>query len=715
MRWIRYVLFLILYGALAYGEPPTNAATKWPFEARVFIKFMLHGSNLGASEKEHSDSEKVKIFDEAIDYLRRYSALKPEVLSISSPAEANELFNRNLPDLYTFENEIEYLRQATVLPPVITDPKDTRSLQAAADYNHKQAELLQTYTKKIISTAGFLKHDSHGAMEAIFEVFSQQSSAVKSLLNHFQGSTAPVQLLHRLTSINLSDSAKLEIVNKFESGFNAALNELSTAAKTLSKPLPSERKFEERISKLMGTVVNTYFERLSERSKKEILSELVDSPWAITDLDRFRIVIRNTGPQFQKLIQAIAREPWIDPELKETLTLLENSGKAVPWKLLEPVLTAKPTNIDWLEIDQSPLGVGTVGQVHRTRARHKNKIKELAVKFIKPGSAERMEEDSHIFQAIADKIDQDPDFKEAELPQLRPLFEDISESNKIDMDLSHMEKMQRRARKTYSKTINVDTENLKGEIEFYVPKVIESTNPDVFISELVGGEKPEVLRKLHPTVEHEAAMSLLRTWLETALFESGYFHADLHQGNLLLELIEMKKEGEVTNFKLRVNIIDHGMNNSITKKQRHSFISLAFAVAAKDPGSISRILFSLRAKQKSDPTSENWNERVNEKERLLSQEGKEFDGADWFSWSSQQGLRFPFKFAGFNRGALTVSTLAVNSDEARSESTKVIIGLGLKHPKTLGQALLTGEQKIGVKGWGKLVYRACKGALSKLR
>lgn len=427
---------------------------------------------------------------------------------------------------------------------------------------------------------------------------------------------------------------------------------------------------------LLQMLVTEYFKMLSPESKKLIVSNFMGENIFSTDFQKFKLMILSSGPSLQKLLQIIGRDKNIPKDMAEIFLELEDAVRSVPWELIEPMVESEKRNYQFVSFDHEPLGVGTMAQVHKAKMVYNNKVIEIVVRFLKPGIERRVYEDDRILKHIATILDQHPLLLQLGAPKMAPLIEDATETVVAELNQEETKKQQNYAasKNVYEKEFTIQLLGKKRTIKVHVPKVYTSYYPSQFmVQELVkGGKFDNVMKNVQPMEKQLTMETLAYIWTNEAMFKSGFFHSDLHQGNFLVEY-----KSDTTQF----NILDFGMSGIISEKIQSSFMLLGVAIEALNSDKIIDAFWSLSDQKRNFISYTDFKKRVQDKVIQMHYKKEKLWSLEiWAAWALDQGIRFPAQFVGLNRGMGTITKLL---QDIGSKETVDSIGLKIAGKKPL--------------------------------
>ena len=375
-------------------------------------------------------------------------------------------------------------------------------------------------------------------------------------------------------------SGKVTIVKKFEPVFQKAIGDTEQMVKFIvdsGKINIGDKAYDT----MFKTVLVEYFKNLKFENKKAIIRDLLELPGNADFYDRLAALFQNAGPQFQKIMQALARNPDVGPELGAILSRLEAGVKTAPFSQIhKSLLAAIPEHYpkDFVSIEYEPIGSGTMAQIHRAEIRMADGEKRIVVvRVLKPWAAQRLKEDGEIFDKIIPMIENHPDSKGTELEKFRTFAEGFQRAAIDEMNAEITSANQQKAMRIYPRLFKIKKADVRANLRVVVPAVIDlggKKSSTVLIQELAPGVSMTKFFQFDPATRKIVSESLAEMWVKEAVFGSGFFHSDLHQGNVL---VDRGIDGSVN-----LSLLDFGMIGEITPEQRGAFLRLSGAIASKD-------------------------------------------------------------------------------------------------------------------------------------
>ncbi len=290
----------------------------------------------------------------------------------------------------------------------------------------------------------------------------------------------------------------------------------------------------------------------------------------LTQSQRTRLLFEELGPTFIKFGQILSTRPDLIPlEFIFELEKLQDNVPEFPFSDAEKTVTKafgdKDNPFDSME--KEPIASASIGQVHLARLKTGEKV---AVKIQRPDIRKQITVDLEIMNHLATLMERHIE----DLSFFRPvkIVEEFAETLDKEMDYtleaSNMERVARQF--MFDSTI-------------HIPKVyLDKTTETVLTMEYIQGIKISDIKALDEhgmdrrTLTQRGADLILKQ-----VFEYGFFHADLHPGNL---------------FVLPNNVlgpVDFGMMGFMDRRAREVFIDLIASVVTENSSATCHYLLEL--------------------------------------------------------------------------------------------------------------------------
>lgn len=294
---------------------------------------------------------------------------------------------------------------------------------------------------------------------------------------------------------------------------------------------------------------------------------------------QFRHRLEMLGPTYIKLGQILSlREDLLPKPITDELKNLLDRLPAVSFnryiELIEESLQS-PIGIMFPLIDPVPLGSASLAQTHRARL---VTGEDVVIKVLKPNVRQMVINDTRwmrLFGRIAQIF--------IARYQPRRLIDEFSRYTVLEVDLRHE-----------ADNAEVFTANFIDEPDIRFPQVYrEFSSRDVLCMEFFRGHKPDPkLISWMPQAQLDKAIALgVRATVEM-IFRDGFFHADLHPGNLMVF------------DDASIGFIDLGMVGRFNSDMQKRMLSYLYSLVMGEPANAARYLVALMdAGRKSEPES----------------------------------------------------------------------------------------------------------------
>ena len=281
------------------------------------------------------------------------------------------------------------------------------------------------------------------------------------------------------------------------------------------------------------------------------------------------------GPAAIKLGQALATRPdLIGPEATADLVRLQDSLPPLPFAAMETVLNASLSGNDWrlhfASIDPVAVGAASMAQVHRGVT---NDGRQVAIKMLRPGIEVMLAEAIDTYQWAAGHIE----LLGGEFARLRPraVIATFKGWTEAELDL-------RREASNASEL----AETVKGEPDFVIPGIDWArSSRRVLVIDWIDGIKMGDTAALAALDfdRRKLAEVLVHGFLAQAIAK-GFFHADMHQGNLF---VIPPRDGHGA----RLGVIDFGIMGRINRRARMYLAEILFGLVTGNYARVAEIHF----------------------------------------------------------------------------------------------------------------------------
>ncbi|MBO9622402.1 MAG: 2-polyprenylphenol 6-hydroxylase [Sphingomonas sp.] len=242
----------------------------------------------------------------------------------------------------------------------------------------------------------------------------------------------------------------------------------------------------------------------------------------VPQVPRYADAFQAIGPAAIKLGQTLATRPDLVGEAAANdLLRLQDALPPLPFPVIRQRIEAsfdRPLEVLFAEFEQVPVGAASIAQVHRAVTREGAQV---AVKVLRPGIEAEFAKAIETYEWAAAQVEG----MGGEAARLRPrlIIETFKRWTARELDL-------RREAASASEL----AEGMTAEPDFYVPQIDwQHTTGKVLTLEWLDGIKLSDREALIAAGHDTSALAgkLIRAFLRQAIAE-GFFHADMHQGNL---------------------------------------------------------------------------------------------------------------------------------------------------------------------------------------
>ncbi|MEM8981530.1 MAG: ubiquinone biosynthesis regulatory protein kinase UbiB [Pseudomonadota bacterium] len=242
--------------------------------------------------------------------------------------------------------------------------------------------------------------------------------------------------------------------------------------------------------------------------------------------ERLRLALEELGPIFVKFGQALStRRDLLPPDISAELALLQDRvpafDSATAIDILRKAWGAEPTDV-LAEFDREPLAAASIAQVHAGKLQDG---RDVVVKLLRPNMRAMIERDIDLLHGMASLAQRY--WREA--PRVRPI-EIVEEYEKTILD--ELDLMREAANAAQLKR------NFDGSDLLYVPEVyFDHCRRNVMVMERIYGvpiSDIETLKNAGTNFRRLAANGVEIFF--TQVFRHNFFHADMHPGNIFVQI-----------------------------------------------------------------------------------------------------------------------------------------------------------------------------------
>ncbi|OLC24421.1 MAG: hypothetical protein AUG06_10670 [Actinobacteria bacterium 13_1_20CM_2_65_11] len=284
-----------------------------------------------------------------------------------------------------------------------------------------------------------------------------------------------------------------------------------------------------------------------------------------------RLALEELGPTFMKLGQVLStRADLLPPEFQTELALLQDQAPEVPIaNVLETIEAELGQSVArcFSSFDPKPLATGSIGQAHLATFADGT---EVVVKVRRPGAVEQIDEDLKLLHRLATIAS--GRLGSADGWDLVGVVREFDSSLRAEVDYLHEGHNAERF-----------AQNFKESERVHIPRVFwEASTTRVLTMERIKGSRITDASALSAAgIDCEIVADNATKIVLKMLLEDGFFHADLHPGNLFVESAT------------RIGLIDFGMVGIIDQESRTGLEQLLMALVQRDSESMVDALLGL--------------------------------------------------------------------------------------------------------------------------
>ncbi len=272
------------------------------------------------------------------------------------------------------------------------------------------------------------------------------------------------------------------------------------------------------------------------------------------------------GPSFIKLGQALATRPdLIGESMASILSRFQDKVRPFDSKLSAKILS-KEIGMNYrdifVEFSKDPVASASIAQVHKAKL---DDGSDVAVKILRPNIDKTVKRDIATLSLIIKVVSL---FSKDLAHGLGDVAKVLKNTSSTELDLTREAANAVRLKK-----------NMMSSKGFYVPKVFTRlTSKKVLVTEWIDGipfsDHKAILESNFD--KKEVAKSLVVNYFNQA-YRDGYFHADMHHGNLFL-----MKNGDIA-------VVDFGIMCEINKRLRIAIAEMLIAYLDHDYSRVAKI------------------------------------------------------------------------------------------------------------------------------
>ncbi len=281
--------------------------------------------------------------------------------------------------------------------------------------------------------------------------------------------------------------------------------------------------------------------------------------------------LQGMGTTFIKLGQFLATRPdIIGDELSKSLEKLQDKVPAFDQHDAKKIIKKEIGEKFFKHIQElsEPIAAASIAQVHLAKIKHEEQAKQVAIKILRPDIEKLFNEELDALMLFAYIVENTiPKTKRLKLVEVVHLLREITN---IEMDL-----------RFEAAAANELYENTKNDQGFVVPKIYWNyTTKKILTLDKVDGVSIREIQKINDLGVDlkKLAENLIQLFLTQAV-RDGFFHGDMHQGNLFVD-----QKGNIIP-------VDFGIMGRLDKNNRKFLAEILYGFIKRDYVKVAEVHF----------------------------------------------------------------------------------------------------------------------------
>ncbi|GAA5873483.1 hypothetical protein JCM8547_005443 [Rhodosporidiobolus lusitaniae] len=287
---------------------------------------------------------------------------------------------------------------------------------------------------------------------------------------------------------------------------------------------------------------------------------------------RLSDALRRLGGIYIKLGQHLSTVQLVPAPWSLAMRPLQDQCFPTPLDQLEELFlaeTGQPMSRFFSSFDPEPVGVASLAQVHRAVDRETGRV--VAVKCLHPGLEEFAAIDMETTTFLLDVVKRIfPSF------EFSWLGDEMKQNLPLELDLRHEAANAARCVKDFS--------DLKST-SFVVPEVLWAKKRVMAMEFIQGGRVDDLQYLARHNIDRNAVSREIAAITSRMIYVTGFFHADLHGGNLL---IRPAQPGSRSPQNFEVVLLDHGLYFDLPSDLRVNYARFWLSLMASPSPSVER-------------------------------------------------------------------------------------------------------------------------------
>jgi len=286
----------------------------------------------------------------------------------------------------------------------------------------------------------------------------------------------------------------------------------------------------------LTNIFNNYFDNQAIVDKRAMLASYLTNSGS-KDNEEMKLVslLKGGGPYLQKVLQLFGDKATGDLKvaLDDLKTGLNPINKEIVKAITAGIIAKSGGAIEKIDISRS-LGAASVGEtvLANIHWKHEEAPQEVVIKLLRPGIRLKADRELSFFEAEARKI-----------PGMLKTFQGISQQIQVEMDLKKEADNVRSAQVYNEGFTNLSAMKLVGKVPPSQGYMVLEKAPGTTVKRAFEDLKNNI-KSWNPVNEDNTSYitgaqlasgieALTSKWIEEGIFGSGFYHGDLHSGNIM--------------------------------------------------------------------------------------------------------------------------------------------------------------------------------------
>ena len=315
----------------------------------------------------------------------------------------------------------------------------------------------------------------------------------------------------------------------------------------------------------LPTIINLFFNFISIGSSSYLQDNQKSSG------EKLCTALQGMGTTFIKLGQFLATRPdIIGEQLAKSLEKLQDKVPAFDLHDAKKIIKKEIGENYFKDIQElsEPIAAASIAQVHLAKIKHEEQEKQVAIKILRPDIEKLFNEELDALMLFAYIVEST--ITKAKRLKLVEVVHLLREITNIEMDL-----------RFEAAAANELYENTKNDQGFNVPKIYWNyTTKKILTLDKVEGVSIREIKKINDLGVDlkKLAENLIQLFLTQAV-RDGFFHGDMHQGNLFVD-----PEGNIIP-------VDFGIMGRLDKNNRKFLAEILYGFIKRDYVKVAEVHF----------------------------------------------------------------------------------------------------------------------------